>query len=91
MTNRQCQFCKAATIQVHDSEKRRAYECTSCLAVESITKGASSWWYSGTQQLDVDDAPGDRIDGEGKRAKAPIPFYRWAELATEGNTSVLSA
>lgn len=64
---RTCPFCKsrAATL-AHDDGNLRAYECQTCLAVERITKGRSSWWYHGWQQRDNDDRPGARIDGDQK-------------------------
>ncbi len=82
-----CPFCNSDAYVVHDSDKARAYECNSCLAVEKISKGTTTpaWWYHGWQQLDLDGEPQDRIDGDGRRAKAPINFQRWAELATENN------
>lgn len=76
---RRCPFCKAKNgIQIHDDEHMRAYECSTCLSVEKITKG-KSWWYHGWQQLDDNDEPGLRCDGDGLVRKAPIPFARWAD------------
>ena len=75
---RLCPFCRTKTaLRIHDDKTLRAYECAVCLAVEKITKGKTSWWYHGSQQLDEDGEPGLRCDGDRKTAKAPIPFAKW--------------
>ncbi len=93
MDNRFCPFCRERTgLMIHDNHKSRAYECSICLAVEAITKSETglAWWYHGWQQLDTEDKPGLRIDGDGKRYPAPINFLRWATLATNGHVEALS-
>jgi hypothetical protein len=75
---------------IHDTDTARAMECESCLAVHWVTKGkpkdpygVAPWWYHGAQQLDTDDSPGHRINGDGVRSVAPIPFAKWYALSTE--------
>lgn len=79
---RLCPFCRTRTMSMaYDDDNKRAYECAHCLAVEKITKGKTSWWYHGAQALDNGNEPGCRIDGDGVRSKAPIPFAKWLESA----------
>ena len=86
-----CPFCGCHDApMVYEAPRKRAYECQQCGAIGKITKGDTSWWYHGWQALDDDDKPGFRVDGDGKKFRAPIHYLKWANLATEGNLEVLN-
>lgn len=87
--SRLCPICNTRSmVQAHEDELGRAYECQNCLAVEKITKDTTGWWYHGTQALDIEGEPGERIDGDGIRAKAPVPFRVW--IASAGPAEAFS-
>jgi hypothetical protein len=59
-----CGLCSEPIRMISDTDKRRLYECTSCEAVEVITK-ARSWWYHGCVRPDgtARNSNGIRHDG----------------------------